>query len=87
VLAAVSKRWRFVQTLAQFYGLELAVPKGPPLAAVPREFAGELQLGVYLPPFDVPVPELSLYWHRRHDQDRARRWLRGLIVAGVREFP
>jgi DNA-binding transcriptional LysR family regulator len=27
------------------------------------------------------VPEISLYWHKRHDEDAAHRWLREQIVA------
>ncbi|HYM32871.1 MAG TPA: LysR family transcriptional regulator [Candidatus Cybelea sp.] len=89
-LAAVGRRRRVVLTLAQFYALALAVSKGSLLAAMPTEFAhayaGELGLAIYQPPFEVPVPEINLYWHRRHDQDPAHRWLREQIVAGVREF-
>jgi DNA-binding transcriptional LysR family regulator len=89
-LDAVGRRRRVVLTLAQFYALGLAVSKGSLLAAVPREFAHayaeELHLAVYRPPFDVPAPEISLYWHRRHDQDPAHRWLREQIIASVGEF-
>jgi DNA-binding transcriptional LysR family regulator len=29
----------------------------------------------------MPVPEISLYWHKRHDADAAHRWLRQQIAA------
>jgi DNA-binding transcriptional LysR family regulator len=27
------------------------------------------------------VPEICLYWHKRHDEDSAHQWLREQIVA------
>lgn len=84
-LAKVGKKRRVVLTLAQFHALGLAVAGSDLIAAVPLQFArtarDELRLAIYEPPMAVPVPEISLYWHRRHDQDPAHRWLREQIVA------
>lgn len=89
-LAAMGRRRRVVLTLPQFYGVGLAVSRGRLLAAVPVQFAravaGELALGVYQPPIPIPVPEVSLYWHRRHDHDPAHRWLRDRVVEALAVF-
>jgi len=89
-LEAMGRRRRVVLTLPQFYGVGLAVSRGRLLAAVPvqfaRAFAGELKLGLYLPPIPTPVPEVSLYWHRRHDHDPAHRWLRDRVAEALAVF-
>jgi DNA-binding transcriptional LysR family regulator len=89
-LNAHGRKRRVVLTLAQFYAVGLAVSRGPLLAAVPvqfaRAFADELELALYEPPVPVPVPDISLYWHKRHDGDPAHRWLREQIVAAVEPF-
>jgi DNA-binding transcriptional LysR family regulator len=89
-LATMGRRRRVVLTLPQFYGVARAVSRGHLLAGVPEHFAravaSELQLGIYRPPISVPVPQLSLYWHRRHDHEPAHRWLRQQVVAATEIF-
>jgi DNA-binding transcriptional LysR family regulator len=34
----------------------------------------------------VPVPEIRLYWHKRHDRNPAHRWLRERIFDAVKPF-
>ncbi|WIM09249.1 MAG: Transcriptional regulator, LysR family [Enhydrobacter sp.] len=89
-LAAIGRRRRVVLTLPQFHGVALAVARGRLLAAVPvqlaRAVADELALGVYQPPIPVPVPEVHLYWHRRHDHEPAHRWLREQVVKATEVF-
>jgi DNA-binding transcriptional LysR family regulator len=89
-LAAMGRRRQVVLTLPQFYGVALAVSRSRLLAAVPQQFAhavaGELQLGIYQSPIPVPVPDVSLYWHRRHDDDPAHRWLREQVIAKAQVF-
>ena len=86
-LAKVGKKRRVVLTLAQFHALGLAIAGSDLIAAVPVQFARavaqDLCLAIYEPPMAVPVPDISLYWHRRHDQDPAHRWLREQIVAAA----
>jgi DNA-binding transcriptional LysR family regulator len=89
-LAAMGRRRRVVLTLPQFYGVALAVAQGRLLAAVPVQFAHavarELALDIYQPPIPIPVPEISLYWHRRHDHAPAHRWLRDQVARIAQPF-
>jgi DNA-binding transcriptional LysR family regulator len=89
-LMAMGRRRRVVLTLPQFYGVALAVSRGRLVAAVPEQFAhavaSELQLAIYQPPISIPVPEISLYWHRRHDAEPAHRWLREQVAAAAKIF-
>jgi DNA-binding transcriptional LysR family regulator len=34
-------------------------------------------------PFFVPVPEVRMYWHARHDDEPPHRWLRDQIQEAV----
>ncbi len=52
------------------------VPK-PLLSLIP----GELQISHYPVPFDLPVPQEVLVWHRRYDDEPAHMWLRELFVS------
>jgi DNA-binding transcriptional LysR family regulator len=76
--------------LPHFQGIALAVARGHLIAAVPLQFAQAVAktagLEIYLPPIDVPVPEIRLYWHKRHDRNPAHRWLREQIVDAVKPF-
>jgi len=81
---------RVVLTLPHFHAVALAVAEGRLIAVVPRQFAervaDDLGLVIYRPPIDIPVPEISLYWHKRHDRHPAHRWLRGEILAAIKPF-
>lgn len=81
---------RVVLTLPHFHAIALAVAEGQLLACVPVQFAEsvakELGLVIYRLPVDVPAPEIRLYWHRRHDQNPAHRWLRDAIMTAVKPF-
>lgn len=89
-LAAQGRKRHVVLTLAQFYAVGLAVSRSQLIAAVPvqfaRAFADEMKLALYEPPVPVPVPDISLYWHKRHDGDPAHRWLREEIIAAIEPF-
>jgi DNA-binding transcriptional LysR family regulator len=41
---------------------------------------------MYRPPVELPQPEIKLYWHRRHDQHPAHRWLRNQIMTAIKPF-
>jgi DNA-binding transcriptional LysR family regulator len=89
-LARIGRKRRVVLTLPHFYAIGRAVARGGLIAAVPVQFARacaeELQLALYAAPIEVPEPDICLFWHRRHDQDPAHRWLRAQITAASREF-
>jgi DNA-binding transcriptional LysR family regulator len=74
--------------LPHFHGIALAVAKSNLVAALPVQYAElvarDLGLAMFQPPVDVPVPEVTMYWHSRHDKDPAHKWLRGEIVAALK---
>ena len=81
---------RVVLTLPHFHAIALAVGRGRLIATVPVQFARavakDLGLAIYRPPFAVPVPDISLYWHRRNDQNPAHRWMRGQVMTAIKPF-
>ena len=68
-----------------FHGLAATVAQTGMIAAVPVQFArlvsSEMGLAIYEPPIKTPVPQISLYWHQRHDKNPAHLWLRDQIIA------
>jgi DNA-binding transcriptional LysR family regulator len=64
------------------------VAKSNLIAAVPVQYAdlvaADLGLSVFQPPVDVAVPEVKMYWHSRHDNDPAHKWLRGEVLAALK---
>ncbi len=89
-LAKAGAARRVMLALPSFQGIARAVARGRLIASVPVQFATavaeDLGLAVYRPPIEVPVPEINLYWHRRHDQNPAHRWLREQILAVTAGF-
>lgn len=81
---------RVMLALPNFEGIARAVARGRLVAAVPVQFAravaADLKLVIYEPPVEVPVPEISLYWHKRHERNPAHSWLREQIAAATAEF-
>jgi DNA-binding transcriptional LysR family regulator len=81
---------RVVLALPHFHAIALAVARGRLIATVPiavaKAVAKDLNLVIYRPPLEVPAPEISLYWHRRHDQNPAHCWLREQIVDAAKPF-
>lgn len=87
-LEKVGRSRRVVMTLPTFAGVTKAVAGSDLIALVPiqlaRRVAPELGLSVYRAPMDMPVPVISMVWHRRQDQDPFHRWMRG-VMAGLME--
>ena len=42
-----------------------------------------LDLELYLPPFDPPITDVMLFWHRRVDGNAANAWLRDHIARAL----
>ena len=40
----------------------------------------DLDLVTCQTPVEVPVPEISMYWHKSHDRNLAQSWLRDQII-------
>lgn len=76
---------RIVLGVPHFHGLAAAVAQSTMIAAVPVQFArlaaAQMELAIYELPIKTPAPQISLYWHQRHDKNPAHVWLREQIVA------
>jgi DNA-binding transcriptional LysR family regulator len=83
-LAEQGQARRVTLSVPHFQAAALAVSRGGLIAALPVQFARvvrePLGLVCFRSPVPIPVPEISIYWHPRHDKDSAHRWLRRTIV-------
>ena len=86
-LEAVGRCRRVVLALPHFHGIALSVAASGLIAAVPKQVADilpkDLGLTVYQPPVAMSEPEVRMYWHSRHDDDPAHRWIRAEILAAL----
>lgn len=87
-LARLGRTRRVTMTVDQFATAGTAVLTSDLLTVLPRSYVASTGLAPRLAcrplPFDMPPIEIGLLWHRRHEQDTAQRWLRGLVErAGV----
>ena len=73
-------------TVPHFHAVALAVSEAGLLGNLPVHFARPvatlLDLDIYLPPFDPPIIDVVLFWHRRADND-ANAWLRDHIARAL----
>jgi DNA-binding transcriptional LysR family regulator len=74
-------------TVPHFQAVALATAGSDLLGNLPIHFARYaarlLDLDLYLPPFDPPLVEMRMYWHRRLEQDPGHDWIRKKIAAGM----
>jgi DNA-binding transcriptional LysR family regulator len=86
-LERLGRRRRVALTLPQFHSVAVAIASGRLIGALPTApaevWAPQLGLTLYELPFASPEVELSMYWHRRHDQDEAHGWLRDQVIAAL----
>ncbi|MGZ3272932.1 MAG: LysR family transcriptional regulator [Caulobacteraceae bacterium] len=84
-LAETGRSRTVVLALPQFAGVARAVAQSGLIAALPEQFARayaeSMGLAVYALPMPTGVPEISMYWHSRHDDNPAHRWLREHVRA------
>ena len=67
-----------VLALPHFHAVAAAVARGHLIASVPTVFAEgvkESDLVIFKPPLAIQAGELCMYWHKRHDQNPAIRWM------------
>jgi DNA-binding transcriptional LysR family regulator len=85
VLAERGMRRRVAMTVPHFQAVALAIAQAGLLGNLPIYFARAvaplLGLDLYMPPFDPPVTDVMLFWHRRAAGDAANAWLRDRIAA------
>lgn len=77
----VARRLRV--TVPGFAGVPAFVRGSDLLATAPARLGEHLLRGLAHAPPPLPCPPLPMYavWHRRHHDDPAHRWLRGLLAA------
>jgi DNA-binding transcriptional LysR family regulator len=79
-LAKLGRERRVVLTLPHFAAVAQAVARSELIAAIPSQYAAAvadaLDLAIYQPPAPMAAPEISLYWHSRHDRNPAHAWMR-----------
>ena len=89
-LSGLGRQRRVMITVNQFFTAGSVVHQSDLLTVMPRSFvpaAGfESQLTMRALPFELPGIEVSLLWHRRHEQDAAQRWLRNALVEAATEI-
>jgi DNA-binding transcriptional LysR family regulator len=75
---------RVAATVPHFQAVALAIAEAGFLGNLPIHFARlvakQLDLDLYLPPFDPPHLDVILFWHRRDDGNGANAWLRDHIA-------
>jgi DNA-binding transcriptional LysR family regulator len=78
---------RVAVTVPHFHAVALTIAESGFLGSLPVHFARPvaalLDLDLYLPPFDPPVIDVVLLWHRRLDGNAAHAWLREHIVSAM----
>ncbi|MDW6021077.1 LysR family transcriptional regulator [Mesorhizobium sp. BAC0120] len=86
-LTKIGRSRRVSLALPHFQAVALATVSGNYLAAVPRQFADtvarKLPIAIYEPPLPIPVPEIRMYWHARHDDEPPHQWLRDQIQEAI----
>ena len=87
VLAAQGLARQIAVTVPHFHAVALTVAEAGLLGNLPVHFAEHvaprLGLELFLPPYDPPIVEAMLFWHRRHDADAAQCWLRDRITEAL----
>lgn len=83
-LARLGRKRRVMITVNQFFNAGSVVRTSDLLTVLPRSFVPatgfEAELAVRDLPFELPGIDVSMLWHRRHEQDTAQRWLRDTLA-------
>jgi DNA-binding transcriptional LysR family regulator len=87
VLAERGLERRVALTVPHFQAVALAIAEAGLLGNLPIHFARAvapvLDLDLYLPPYDPPITDVMLFWHRRVDAHAANAWLRDHIARAL----
>jgi DNA-binding transcriptional LysR family regulator len=83
-LIKIGRQRHVVLAVPHFHALPICVARGKLAAAVPAQLANRVaqmnDLLIFDLPFDVPVPEVKLFWHSRHNRNPANKWLRQQVL-------
>lgn len=75
---------RNIQTRVQHYMVAPLIAMRSDLALTgPEHLLKDYDARLIELPFELPIMEWHLYWHRSSDQDQANRWLRSRIAAAL----
>lgn len=78
---------RVAMTVPHFQAVALCVAESEMLGNLPIHFARLVarpqELDIYMPPYDPPVLDVCVFWHKRFDRDPANLWLRGHIEKAL----
>ncbi|MEP7056208.1 MAG: LysR family transcriptional regulator [Caldimonas sp.] len=89
-LARLGRERRVMITVNQFFNAGSVVRKSDLLTVLPRSFVAatgfESELVLRPLPFELPGIDVSLLWHRRHEQDTAQRWLRDSVLRAAADI-
>jgi DNA-binding transcriptional LysR family regulator len=90
-LSRLGRSRNVVLTVDHFSTASCVVGHSDLITVLPRSFVQATDIGAALScrplPFELPRIDVGLLWHRRHESDEARRWLReslkraGAVVA------
>lgn len=86
-LAGMGRQRRVVMTVNQFFTAACGVRQSDLVTVLPRNFVPATgfarQLVCSELPFDMPLIEVGLLWHRRHAADAAHTWLRQMMAQAA----
>ena len=89
-LSRMGRTRHVVVAVNEFFTAGAVVHQSDLLAVLPRSFVPATgfaaQLATRALPFDLPGIDISLLWHRRHEQDTAQRWLRDVLARAAVEI-
>lgn len=84
-LAKVGRRRHVALIMPHTLSVAVATAHGLHLATVPLQFAElmapRLGLQIYKSPVLLPAADIHAFWHSRHDDDPAHKWLRRQIMS------
>jgi DNA-binding transcriptional LysR family regulator len=83
LLAARGVKRRFVVTVPNFGGVAPFLIGSPRVATLPSGLSAHLLRGLGVAPVPVACPPMPMFllWHRRHQHDPLRAWLRAELLA------
>jgi DNA-binding transcriptional LysR family regulator len=83
VLARLGRSRRVALMLGQYAAAVQVLTRTDLLGVLPRRFVqasgGADALHLTTLPFELPLVEVGLLWHRRHERDAGQRWLRETV--------
>jgi DNA-binding transcriptional LysR family regulator len=86
-LSRLGRERRVMITVNHFFTAGSVVHQSDLLTVLPRSCVPSRgfheQLATRALPFEMPGIDVSMLWHRRHEQDTAQRWLRDTLVRAA----